>query len=466
MAEAKQGKTTSEDLYNGSSQSRVILAKPRLGGFGSSNFGSNSNKSCNPFGSVLRPPQLKANANPFYKHAEVPDEIETEKETQPETIAIDRLLEKKEVEPLKFVPLGSGVATSKASNPAPTPAQPTTTTSSSGFVFGQNLSERVVMVESVINGEASSSEHSTSNGTTELLFTNAAASVKENNQEEAGPSEKSSDGLAAAAAEYERSHARPPPPTTNCTMTGEEDETNVLQITCRLFAWEAGSWRERGRGVLRLNDAAPGSGGGNGGGSGSGSGTTAGSGSRLVVRVVGSLRVVLNTKLWPDMVVERAGAKSLRITAVDAQLQIKLYLIMGAPGDIDQLYRALTARIAGSKRTVSCNQNSTSQRAAERLEAATDDGDYMDKDAYNGEDSCFEEGKQSLSEPQEDEGGELAPSDRLETESGQKTEEDKSHVNNEDNEEMEKEKALKRKEPAEDEVTPKRQCPEILIQSP
>lgn len=65
--------------------------------------------------------------------------------------------------------------------------------------------------------------------------------------------------------------------------------------------------------MLRLNDAPQGSGGG---------------GSRLVVRVAGSLRVVLNTKLWPDMVLERAGAKSLRITAFDAQLQIKLYLIM------------------------------------------------------------------------------------------------------------------------------------------
>lgn len=47
-------------------------------------------------------------------------------------------------------------------------------------------------------------------------------------QEEVG--EKSGDGLAAAAAEYERSHARPPPPTTNCTMTGEEDEINILQV--------------------------------------------------------------------------------------------------------------------------------------------------------------------------------------------------------------------------------------------
>lgn len=87
---------------------------------------------------------------------------------------------------------------------------------------------------------------------------------------------------------------------------------SLSQVSCRLFAWEAGSWRERGRGILRLNDAPAGSGG----------------AARLVARVSGSLRVVLNTKLWPDMVVERAGTKSLRITAVDSQQQIKLFLIM------------------------------------------------------------------------------------------------------------------------------------------
>lgn len=69
--------------------------------------------------------------------------------------------------------------------------------------------------------------------------------------------------------------------------------------------------------MLRLND-----------GAGSGSGA----GARLVARVAGSLRVVLNTKLWPEMVVERAGNKSLRITAADAQQQVKLFLIMVSHG--------------------------------------------------------------------------------------------------------------------------------------
>lgn len=44
---------TPEDFYNGSSQSRVVLAKPRLGGFGTSTFASSSTKNCNPFGNYL-----------------------------------------------------------------------------------------------------------------------------------------------------------------------------------------------------------------------------------------------------------------------------------------------------------------------------------------------------------------------------------------------------------------------------
>ncbi|XP_049865765.1 ran-binding protein 3 [Pectinophora gossypiella] len=428
MADAKQGKTPIEDFYNGSSQSRVVLAKPRLGGFGSSSFASSSSsKSCNPFGSVLRPSTLKPGSNPFLKITDTEEEKE-KVESKQEEDNVDRLKDSQEEEEApKFVPLGSANVTPRTSNPVPAPAQPTTASSSSGFVFGQNLSERVVIQENVNNGDIAPVDHSSTNGTTDLLFTSAAASVKDN-QEEAGPSSPgpggagaaggAGAGLAAAAAAYERSHARPPPPpaTAGCNITGEEGEINVLQISCRLFAWEAGSWRERGRGVLRLNDAMAG-----------------GGAARLVARVAGSLRVVLNTKLWPDMVVQRAGTKSLRITAADAQQQVKLFLIMGAPADIVQLYRALSARVAMSKKSSNCTVNSNSQQAAERLEAAAEDDEFEDKADHASD----------KTQPSDN--------DRI----NNKTEE--SPTNNDT-------KPLKRKEPVEEETSPKRQCPEILTE--
>ena len=47
-----------------------------------------------------------------------------------------------------------------------------------------------------------------------------------------------------------------------------------------------------------------------------------------VMRTQGSLRVVLNTKVWPAMTIERASPKSIRISAVDPDEGVKIFLIM------------------------------------------------------------------------------------------------------------------------------------------
>lgn len=57
-------------------------------------------------------------------------------------------------------------------------------------------------------------------------------------------------------------------------------------MTCKLFAYDnsaGGSWQERGRGTLRLNDQE--------------AGELGREHSRIVFRTSGSLRVVLNTKV-------------------------------------------------------------------------------------------------------------------------------------------------------------------------
>lgn len=45
------------------------------------------------------------------------------------------------------------------------------------------------------------------------------------------------------------------------------------------------------------------------------------------MRTQGSLRVILNTKIWAGMTIERASQKSLRITATDGDEGIKVFLI-------------------------------------------------------------------------------------------------------------------------------------------
>ena len=70
-----------------------------------------------------------------------------------------------------------------------------------------------------------------------------------------------------------------------------------------MFDSSALTWRERGRGDLRLNDVPH-----------SEEGVFQ---SRLVMRAIGSLRVLLNTHLWAQMKCERASPKNIRITAQD-----------------------------------------------------------------------------------------------------------------------------------------------------
>ncbi|KAM8867903.1 ran-binding protein 3-like [Synchiropus picturatus] len=115
--------------------------------------------------------------------------------------------------------------------------------------------------------------------------------------------------------------------------TGEESERNILQIKCKLYIFEktAQSWKDRGQGLLRLNDMIS---------------PSHGTQSRLVMRADGSLRLLLNTKLWSQMQVKKASQKSVWITAMDTEDNtVKVFLISGSSRDIDQLVAALDHRI-------------------------------------------------------------------------------------------------------------------------
>uniref|UniRef100_A0A2K5PU43 Ran-binding protein 3-like n=1 Tax=Cebus imitator TaxID=2715852 RepID=A0A2K5PU43_CEBIM len=117
-------------------------------------------------------------------------------------------------------------------------------------------------------------------------------------------------------------------------ITGEETEHNVLKINCKLFIFNktTQSWIERGRGTLRLNDTAS-----------SNCGTLQ---SRLIMRNQGSLRLILNSKLWAQMKIQRANHKNVRITATDLEdYTIKVFLIQASVKDIAYLYAAIHHRL-------------------------------------------------------------------------------------------------------------------------
>lgn len=175
---------------------------------------------------------------------------------------------------VKFVPL-LNTETKISATPAQqaTPATP-------NFVFGQNLQERVIA-----DGKLDEPKPSTSintNGATDMLFTNAIGKTELGNVQNREPK-----SLSESAREYEESRAVKRKYDEVEVKTGEEGETNIVQVSCKLFTFDknSGNWQERGRGNLRLNDQEI--------DDGNGSYTQ----SRLVFRTSGSLRVVLNTKV-------------------------------------------------------------------------------------------------------------------------------------------------------------------------
>ncbi|NXG04496.1 RANB3 protein, partial [Sakesphorus luctuosus] len=203
--------------------------------------------------------------------------------------------------------------------------------SSNKFVFGQNMSERVLSPPKSNEG---STESNKENATTE--------SVSESSSQEATPEKES---LAESAAAYTKATARKCLLAKVEVITGEEAESNVLQIQCKLFVFDKSSqsWVERGRGLLRLNDMAS-----------TDDGTLQ---SRLVMRTQGSLRLILNTKLWAQMQIDKASEKSIRITAMDTEDQgVKVFLISASSKDTGQLYAALHHRILALRSRVEQEQ--------------------------------------------------------------------------------------------------------------
>nr|SVE82524.1 EOG090X078K [Daphnia magna] len=206
----------------------------------------------------------------------------------------------------------------------PTPATPT---ACANFVFGQKLHERVANPNHTSTGPTSNGAEPTTN-----LFT---VIPKEKSESEAA----STNGMAASktlsdsARELEEARAAKRKYDEVTVVTGEEDEQNALQVYGKLFTFDkvqVGTWIERGRGTLRLNDKQL---------------DNHALQSRLVMRTQGCLRVILNTKIWAEMTIDKTSSKSIRMTAVDGD-QIRVFLLMASLKDTETLFNALEWRLA------------------------------------------------------------------------------------------------------------------------
>ncbi|KPP58492.1 hypothetical protein Z043_123676 [Scleropages formosus] len=133
----------------------------------------------------------------------------------------------------------------------------------------------------------------------------------------------------------------------------------LFQITCKLFVLEKGtqSWTERGRGVLRLNDLAV------------GTGDTLQS--RIVMRHQGSLKVILNTKLWPHTHLRRPARRSLQFSATDLESHtMRVFLVQGGARDVARLFVAIHHRLVALRGAASQHYCTESEEEEEEEEGA------------------------------------------------------------------------------------------------
>ncbi|XP_072450107.1 ran-binding protein 3-like isoform X3 [Chiloscyllium punctatum] len=207
---------------------------------------------------------------------------------------------------------------------------------SAKFVFGENMSERVLSLPRAGDVSIESNKEQLFGENVPVPSGSLPEPLPEATPEKATDwlVNNVTESLEESAAAYTKATAK------KCLLekveviTGEEAESNVLQIQCKLFVFDktSQSWVERGRGLLRLNDMA--------------SADDGALQSRLVMRTQGSLRLILNTKLWAQMQIDKASEKSIRITAMDAEDQgVKVFLISASSKDAGQLYAALHHRI-------------------------------------------------------------------------------------------------------------------------
>lgn len=231
------------------------------------------------------------------------------------------------------------------------------------FVFGQNIHERIVGVpDTSVSSLSSVDDNQSDSSSGSKLFAVSSASTSEataagSSTNGAEPKESSTvEDLTKVAREYEESRAQKRKLDAVETFTGEEDEINVLDMSCKLFAFIASNWEQRGPGGLRLNDVKE-------------SAKDATRSSRLVFRALGNFRVLLNTKVWGGMVCEKPSQKSLRLTAIDSNDgSVKIFLVMARPDDISNLYSSLRLRIEAERKREKTEESTSSEANTSKVD--------------------------------------------------------------------------------------------------
>ncbi|KAL3631856.1 hypothetical protein CASFOL_024840 [Castilleja foliolosa] len=114
-------------------------------------------------------------------------------------------------------------------------------------------------------------------------------------------------GSSASSAVITKSEGNKFPPMQEISVeTGEENEKAVFTADSALFEFTDGSWKERGKGELKVNIPT--------GGAGK---------ARLVMRARGNYRLILNASLFPDMKLTNMEKKGVTFMCVNSASEVK-----------------------------------------------------------------------------------------------------------------------------------------------
>ncbi|MFH4981573.1 hypothetical protein AB6A40_008282 [Gnathostoma spinigerum] len=237
--------------------------------------------------------------------------------------------------------LGKTLGNEKSVDPAKASNLPT-------FVFGSKITERIV------TSDQSDSDKEKEKKQKDVDQPKSISTVFEKIQEEAATSSfisnerRNSDDESATTStklresaqeeESKRDVKSAAPQAKVEVYTGEEGETNVFNAQCKLHAFdmESKAWTERGIASLRINRKI--------------------SEYRIVARIKGNQRVVINSRIFPDMVLEKISSKRIKFSATtqDSDLPI-LFLITATDFTTEQLFAKLS-EILNEVKTENCRK--------------------------------------------------------------------------------------------------------------
>uniref|UniRef100_A0A5S6PZ00 RanBD1 domain-containing protein n=1 Tax=Trichuris muris TaxID=70415 RepID=A0A5S6PZ00_TRIMR len=188
--------------------------------------------------------------------------------------------------------------------------------SSRAFIFGQQIKDRVKM------GKNCEKLESTCESGELPGFRDLVAETANGTDTQRGPTD-----WTQVTAKSDTS--KRPEDNDYTVITGEEDEKNLVQITCKLYVFDrkSSTWSEKGYSTLRINEKMDGE-----------EKTT-----RIVIRLQGVPRLIINSRLFPQMIIRPIGSKKLQFPATNAEPPHEMLtcLIMGKPSDIEEVFHVL-----------------------------------------------------------------------------------------------------------------------------